>query len=144
MIEIADGIFIDEQELVFKASRSAGPGGQNVNKVNSRVTLLFDVARCPALSAEQKQRILRRLATRTSKAGVLRIVSQKHRTQKANRIAATQRLGELLSGALRRSPPRKETVPTASAREKRLDDKKRRGQLKRQRAGVDWRRDVMQ
>jgi ribosome-associated protein len=66
MIEITDDIAICEDELVFKASRSGGPGGQNVNKVNTRVTLFFDVAGCEGLSDIQKQRILRRLATRAN------------------------------------------------------------------------------
>ena len=65
MIEITDDIFISEDELVFKASRSSGPGGQNVNKVNTRITLFFDVAGCEVLSDIQKQRILTRLAAVT-------------------------------------------------------------------------------
>jgi ribosome-associated protein len=138
MIEITRDIFINEDELVFKASRSGGPGGQNVNKVNTRVTLFFDVAGCEALSGMQKQRILGRLSTRADKNGVIRVVSQKFRTQKANRQAAVGRLQELLKGALKTKPVRKKTKVPERARLRRLEEKKRRSMLKRQRAEKDF------
>ncbi len=138
MIEITDGIFIFEDELVFKVSRSSGPGGQNVNKVNTRVTLMFDVASCNSFNDEQKQRILKRLATRANKAGILRIVSQKYRTQKANRKAAIERLCRLLSEALKTHPVRKKTKVPQRAYQRRLEEKKRRGLLKQQRAKRSW------
>ena len=138
MIEITDGVFISEDELVFKASRSGGPGGQNVNKVNTRITLFFDVAGCEVLSEIQKQRILARLSTRANKNGVLRVVSQKYRTQKANRRATVERLQELLRGALNTKPVRKKTNVPERARLRRLEEKKRRGMLKKQRAEKDF------
>ena len=138
MIEITDDIAICEDELVFKASRSGGPGGQNVNKVNTRVTLFFDVAGCEGLSDIQKQRILRRLATRADKNGVVRVVSQKFRTQKANRRAAMERFQELLREALKTKPVRKKTKVPERARRRRLEEKKRRSMLKRQRAERDF------
>ena len=134
MIEINGGIFIHEDELVFKVSRSSGPGGQNVNKVNTRVTLFFDVANCGSLSDWQKRRILARLATRTDKNGVLRVVSQKFRTQRANRNAAVERLQELLAGALKTRPIRKKSKVSYAAKQRRLEDKRRRSLLKRQRS----------
>jgi len=134
MIEIKKGIFISEDELVFKFSRSSGPGGQNVNKVNTRVTLFFDVPNCEGLSGIQKQRILKRLATRANKNGVVRVVSQRHRTQKANRQAALERLVELLTEAIKTKPVRKKTKIPTSAKLRRLEEKKRRSLLKRQRA----------
>ena len=133
LIEIKDGIFISDDDLVFKASRSSGPGGQNVNKVSTRITLFFDVAGCGSFSAGQKTRILSRLKTRADKNGVLRVVSQRHRTQKANRNAAKERLGGLLKGALARKPVRKRTKVPRGAIERRLEEKKRRGLLKQQR-----------
>ena len=134
MIEIPGETFINEDELVFKVSRSSGPGGQNINKVNTRITLLFDVANCGSLSDLQKQRILSRLATRADKNGVLRVVSQKFRTQRANRNAAVERLQELLTGALKTRPIRKKSKVSYAAKQRRLEEKRRRSLLKRQRS----------
>lgn len=138
MLEIDANTQIDESELFFKASRSGGPGGQNVNKLNTRVTLLFDVAGSPSLSDEQKRRILRGLATRIDKRGVLRVVSQRFRTQKANCQAAVERFVRLLAEALTPKPVRRRTKVPARARQRRLDDKKHRSRLKQQRSGKDW------
>ena len=134
MIEVTKKICISERELVFKFSRSAGPGGQNVNKVNTRVTLFFDVAACESFSDIEKKRILRRLATRADKKGVIRVVSQKYRSQGANRRTATERLIELLRGALHKAVVRKKTKLPESAKRRRLEDKRRRSLLKKQRA----------
>jgi ribosome-associated protein len=134
MNKISSGNFILEDELVFRFSRGGGPGGQNVNKVNTRVTVRFDAANSGSFSDEQKGQILKRLASRADKDGVIRVVSQRYRTQKANREAAVERLEELLRGALKKKAVRKKTrVPEAAKRE-RLEKKKRRGFLKRQRA----------
>ncbi len=138
MIAITDDIFIRDESIVFKASRSGGPGGQNVNKVNTRVTLFFDVAECESLSDAQKKRILTRLATRADKNGVLRVVSQKFRTQKANRTAALERLRQLLKEALKKRPVRKKTRLPERARRRRLEEKKRRSALKRLRSERDF------
>lgn len=135
MIEITNDTFIPEGELVFKASRSSGPGGQNVNKTNTRVTLFFDVVNCRWLSDMQKQRIRSRLAKRADVNGVIRVVSQKFRTQQANRRAAVERLQQLLSGALKIRPVRKESTVPYAAKQRRLDRKKRRSLLKQRRAG---------
>jgi len=134
MIEIGDGIFVSEDELTWGFSRSSGPGGQNVNKVSSRVTLFFNVAQCPTLTDWQKKRILTKLHTRADKNGQLRVVSQKHRTQLANRNTAIEKLKELITKALIRQKPRKKTKVPYSSKQKRLGDKKRRAALKQYRS----------
>ncbi|MFQ6035464.1 MAG: alternative ribosome rescue aminoacyl-tRNA hydrolase ArfB [Sedimentisphaerales bacterium] len=142
MIEITKGIFISEDEFIFKASRSSGPGGQNVNKVSTRVTLLFDVASCDSFSDVQKQQILKRLATRANKNGVVRVASQKFRTQKANRTAALERLCQLLREALSTRRVREKTKVPKYAQQRRLEEKKRRSLLKQQRAKKSWSEDL--
>ena len=122
---------IAEDELRFTYSRSSGPGGQNVNRVETRVTLLFDVFGSPSLSEGQKRRIASRLATRINKEGILRVVSQRHRTREANRRAARERFEELLTEALRRKPPRRKSRVPRAARRRRLEGKRRRGEVKR-------------
>ena len=134
MIEIKKGTYISEDELVFKASRSSGPGGQNVNKISSRVMVFFDAANCQSLSDTQKRQILSHLATRADKNGVIRVVSQRHRSQKANRDAAVERLRQLLTAALKTKPVRKKTKVPYQAKQQRLEEKRRRSLLKQQRA----------
>lgn len=138
MPQIDETLSIPDEELVFRTSRSSGPGGQNVNKVESRVTLLFDVETTESLSGDQKRRIRSRLGTRINKEGVLRVVSQKHRTQKANRIAATERFADLLREALVELPPRKPTRVSRAAKRRRLEEKRKRSGLKRDRRRKDW------
>lgn len=137
MIEIRRDIVISDDEIVFTFTRSGGPGGQNVNKVNSRVTLFFDIEKSAALSDYQKRVIRAKLATRISKDGVLRVVSQKYRTQAANKREATERFVELLQKALERKPVRKKTKVPRSAVRKRLNKKKQRGETKKLRKNVD-------
>ena len=134
MVDITDNISIREDELIFRASRSGGPGGQNVNKVNTRITLFFDVSNCESFSDVQKERILSRLSTRADKNGLIRVVSQRFRTQKANRRAAVERLQQLLAGALKTRPVRKKTRVPYAAKKRRLEEKRRRSLLKLQRA----------
>jgi ribosome-associated protein len=134
-IDINDHVRLPASDVRFEFTRSGGPGGQNVNKVNTRVTLRFDIGSCAALTARQKQRLRRKLATRVTRGDVLFVVSSRHRTQKANRRAATRRFAELVAGALRREKRRKKTVVPRSAKKRRLDEKRRRGSLKRFRAG---------
>jgi ribosome-associated protein len=139
MLEIGGGLAIPQEELRFTASRSGGPGGQNVNKVSTRVTLWFDVAGSPSLTAEQRSLIRSRLATRISREGMLRVVSQQTRSQAANREAAVDRFVALLRGALARPRPRaKGRIPEAARRE-RLEEKRRRARIKRGRsAKTSW------
>ena len=144
MINVTKDLSISEDELVFKISRSGGPGGQNVNKVSTRVTLFFDVARCENLTEGQKKQILTRLAGRADKQGVIRVASQKHRTQKANRNAAIERFQQVLAEALKRRPVRKKTKVPYAAQQRRLEEKKQRSRLKQQRARKRFTRDFEQ
>ncbi len=133
MLRISHRVSIDEGELRFVASRSAGPGGQHVNKVNSRVTLRFDLEATPSLDEEQKAQVRERLATRISKDGILTVSAQKERSQSANRQRATERFVELLQEALAVPRERRPTrVPRRSQR-RRLEDKRRRSSVKDQR-----------
>jgi ribosome-associated protein len=134
MIQVNTVLQIPDEELNFSASRSGGPGGQNVNKVNTRVTLRFDAARSPSLSADQKRLLLTRLAGRISRDGILRIVSQQHRTQAANRQAAVERFVEVLRKALARPKPRHKTRATHASKQRRLESKRHRSDIKRQRS----------
>lgn len=138
MIEIVNNIAIADDELTFRTSRSSGPGGQNVNKLNTRVTVLFDVNGSPSLSEDQKRLIAGRLSTRMDRDGILHVVSQQHRSQEANRRAAVDRLQQLLREVLTPAPIRRKTGVPAAARRRRLADKKHRGQIKSDRAKRDW------
>jgi ribosome-associated protein len=133
MINITDQITIPDSEVTFTTARSSGPGGQHVNKVSSRVTLHFNVLLSQSFSADQKQRLLTRLQTRISKEGVLRVVAQKHRSQAANRQAAVTRFVTLVQDALTPRQPRLQTHQPTIARERRLQEKRQRSQLKQQR-----------
>lgn len=137
VIDIHSGLALPEHELRFTASRSSGPGGQHVNKANTRVTLVFDVVGSPSLTEEQRQRILTRLSTRISSAGLLRVVSQHSRSREANERAAVERFVELIRQALARKRTRTATRATAASRERRLVVKKERATVKRRRARPD-------
>jgi ribosome-associated protein len=135
ILEIAAGLALPEEEISYVTSRSGGPGGQNVNKLETRVTLRFDLAASPSLSDEQKARLRERLATRITRAGVLHVTAQKHRSQGANREAALERFTELLREAILEETPRKKTRIPRAVHRRRVEDKKRRGQRKQERAG---------
>ena len=138
MIRIRAGLAIPESEITFTASRSGGPGGQNVNKVSSRVTLSFDVPASTALSEEQKLKITGRLATRITKDGVLRIVSQKTRSQDMNRNDALERFSDLLRGALTEQRSRIKTRVPSGAKERRIEEKRKRTLIKQKRSKRGW------
>lgn len=138
-ININHEISIPEREISFTTSRSGGPGGQNVNKVNTRITLWFNVDHSESLSEDQKLRIRKHLATRINKNGDLWIVSRQHRTQLANREAAVQRFAELLRGALKLVRPRKKTKPSAAAKKHRLENKRKQSHRKKDRTKIrNW------
>ncbi len=130
-IIINPNLSIPESELQFSYARSGGPGGQNVNKVNSRVILEFDVMRSSALSSYQKRRITQRVGNRINQQGILRLQAQRHRTQSANRTDLLARFVEMLQDALRTVKARIPTRIPLRVREKRLEDKKLRTRVKR-------------
>jgi ribosome-associated protein len=115
-------------EVAF--STSPGPGGQNVNKVHTRVILLLDFEACPAVSPPTKARIRHRLATRISRDGRLRVTSSKERSQSRNRAAAEEKVLELLAYAAHTQRLRKRTSPTHGSQRRRLEQKRRRGEVK--------------
>jgi ribosome-associated protein len=131
MIQITDTISIPLSELLFRFSRSSGPGGQHVNKADTRVELLFDVANSPSLTDDQRRLVMRRLPTRIDGKGVLHVVAQQTRSQQQNRDLAIERFKELLANALKPRKRRKKTKPSQEAKERRLRAKNQRGELKK-------------
>ncbi len=136
MLQVSRTVAIPERELSYRTSRSSKPGGQNVNKIESRVTVLLSLPESTALTAAQKRRVAARLATRINKDGVLRVVSQKHRTQAANREAARAKLAGLLASALVRPKRRRATRVPKRAKRSRLEAKRRQSERKRGRRRV--------
>jgi ribosome-associated protein len=130
MIRIDERISIDERELEERFIRASGPGGQNVNKLASAVQLRFDVRRSPSLPDDVRARLERLAGKRLTRAGVLVIMAQRHRTQERNRQDALERLIELIRRAAVAPTPRRATKPSAGAREQRLQSKKLRGSIK--------------
>jgi len=125
------------QELEFKTSKSGGPGGQHANKVNTKVTLRFDVANSTLLSSQEKKTIKRKLASRISKEGVLILTASDKRSQLENKKTVLKKLESLLAKAFRRKRIRKPTKPTKASKKKRLEKKKHRGEKKK------WRKKII-
>jgi ribosome-associated protein len=124
---------IPESEFIFLASRSSGPGGQNVNKVNTKVEIHFNVQLSDSLSVQEKELIYRSLKNRINSSGELVVKSQSERTQLRNRNKAITKMLLLISEALTEKPERKPTLPTLKSQAERVDEKKKRGRIKRMR-----------
>lgn len=136
-LHVTAGVTVPETELRWRFSRAGGPGGQGVNTADSRVELSLDVAASTAFTAEQRDRVLTRLAGRLTD-GVLTVVAAEHRAQLRNRDAARRRLATLLRDALAPGPARRRpTRPSRSARQRRLEAKRARGEVKRLRGPVE-------
>jgi ribosome-associated protein len=138
MLIITPDLVIAESEIEEKFVRSAGPGGQNVNKVATAVQLRFDVQHSPSLPEAVRARLLRLAAKRVTTEGILVIEAHRFRTQEDNRQDARERLVTLIQKAAVAPKPRRPTKPTAASQARRLDNKRRQGQLKNlRRTGAD-------
>lgn len=132
-IHVNDRLSIPRSELEFRATRSGGPGGQHVNTSSTRIELVWNVADSPSLWEDERARLLEKLAHRIDGEGNIRVVSQGQRSQLQNREAATERLATLVARALVVPRQRKPTRPTRASKERRLEQKRRRGSIKRER-----------
>ncbi|MGN6113657.1 MAG: alternative ribosome rescue aminoacyl-tRNA hydrolase ArfB [Luteimonas sp.] len=134
----AGHLTIADDELVERFVRSAGPGGQNVNKVATAVELRFDIARSPSLPEAVRERLLARRDRRVTGDGVLVLSAQRFRTQERNREDARARLAAFIEAGLHAPTPRIATRPTKASKRRRLDAKRERSTIKRGRTGRDW------
>jgi Protein chain release factor B len=133
MIRVTDTITLDEREISEEFVRSSGPGGQNVNKVSTAVQLRFSVASSPSLPEEVRVRLMKLAGKRVTSEGILVIDAQRFRTQLRNRQDAMQRLVDLIRKAAEKPRARRRTKPPTGARERRLETKRMRSRIKKQR-----------
>jgi ribosome-associated protein len=131
--EIAPGLVVPDDEIAIEYIRSPGPGGQNVNKVATAVQLRFDVAHSSVLDDWTRTRLATLAGRRLTKDGVLVLAAHRHRTQEANRRDALERLAALIAEARLRPKARRPTRPTRGSKERRLEGKKQRTEVKRMR-----------
>lgn len=132
-LAINESVSIPQSELVYTASRSSGPGGQHVNTSDTRIQLRWNVKDSAALSAEERARVLAKLSSRLTESGELILASDTHRSQRRNRDEVTARLVSILAEALVKPKPRKKSKPSRAARQKRLDEKRRKSLTKKDR-----------
>lgn len=132
---VAPGLAIDEAEIAFAFLRASGPGGQNVNKVETAVQLRFDVRHSPSLDDYVKRRLEKLAGSRLTQDGVLILSAQRFRSQERNREDALERLRQLVIKAAVRPKRRVATRPTLASKRRRVDTKVKRGETKRLRTG---------
>jgi len=130
MIEITSWLRIEDDEIVEKAARASGPGGQHVNKTSTAIELRFDVRNSPTLPEDVKTRLEALAGSRLTQDGVLVLFAQSHRSQELNRQDARERLVELIRRATEKPKPRRATKPTYSSKLKRLETKGKRAGIK--------------
>ena len=135
MLRITPGITLDDGELEEQFVRASGPGGQNVNKVSTAVQLRFNVYASPSLPWDVRERLIKLAGKRINSAGELMITAQRYRTQAQNRADAREKLAGLIRAAAHKPKPRKKTRPSAAAKRRRLEIKRRKGETKRSRSG---------
>ena len=138
MLEVSEHIRIPLRELHFSYSRSSGPGGQNVNKVNSKVTLRWNVRRSRSLPSDVAERLREKYRRRFSEDGELQITSQRYRDQGRNTADCLEKLKAMLLEVATPPKRRRKTKPTAGSKERRLHGKRARGQTKELRKPVRW------
>jgi ribosome-associated protein len=136
MLRITHTIEIDEKELEEQFVRASGPGGQNVNKVSTAVRLRFNALASPSLPAEVKARLVSRGGKQLTAGGDIVILAQRYRAQAQNRTDARERLAALIHAAAHRPKPRRKTKPSAAAKRRRVEIKRRQGEIKRARRGT--------
>jgi ribosome-associated protein len=139
-VEIVPGVRLSESAMRFRYARSSGPGGQNVNKVNTKAELWVPLDALYGLNHRAMARLRQMAGKRLTVAGEIHIASDTERTQEANRAAVLQRLKDLLSQAVREPKLRRKTKPSRASKRRRLESKKHRGEIKAKRRGGagDW------
>ena len=137
VLTVTDDLFVPRAELTYRASRSGGPGGQHVNTSSTRVELAWNVDASPSLTDEQRALLKEKLANRINAEGELLLVAGSSRSQHQNKEEVTDRFVELVREALHVPKPRRKTRPPRAAKEERLQEKKRRSEVKKMRGNVD-------